>query len=164
MYVFYQRYLIHAYTSKAYMGGAESLKMGRSELFHRWIEAQGESWKGVFCREFSVNSCFRLPDHCSVFHAKLASFSVVCSHSDSRAAIQAQSLLTVSSKLVKECMVSLAVASSYFHSQLVCVAGHSAIVGNCIAVCIYIIAANNLCCNCFILFVIKLCWAFAFFR
>lgn len=45
--------------------------------------------------------------------------------------IQALSLLTVRSKLFKECMTLLAIASSYFHIELVWVPGHSGIVGNC---------------------------------
>lgn len=66
----------------------------------------------VFCRELSINSSFRLPDHCSVLQAEVAaiklavdvllrsaaSFKEACIHSYSRAAILADSALKTSQK------------------------------------------------------------------
>ena len=49
----------------------------------------------------------------------------LCIDSKSRTTIQAHSSLTVRLKLVKECMASLEIASSYFHSRLVRMPGHS---------------------------------------
>lgn len=93
----------------------------------------------------SINSCFKLPDHCNVFQAELTAIKLVADallecaaslkevyiHSNNRAAIQALKSLTVSSKLVEKYMTSLAVASSYFHIKLVWVSGHSGINRNC---------------------------------
>lgn len=39
--------------------------------------------------------------------------------------------LILCSKLVKECITSLVIASSFFHIRLVCVPGHSGICENC---------------------------------
>lgn len=47
------------------------------------------------------------------------SFREVCIHTDSRSAIAAMSSLTGRSKLVKEGMISLAIASNFFHNRFV---------------------------------------------
>lgn len=59
-----------------------------------------------------------------------ASFREAFIHSDGRTAIQSLSSLTVSSNLVKKCMTSLVVASSYFRIKLVLVPDHCGIVEN----------------------------------
>lgn len=100
--------------------------------------------KKVFCKELLVNLSFRLPDNCSVFSAEVAaikvsvillrstgSFREMSITSDSRTAILALSWPTVHSKLVKECLYSLEIASSYFIIKLVWVPDHSGITGNC---------------------------------
>lgn len=110
------------------MGGANLLGKRRSELFTEGSKLKAKVGVQVSFREFSINSCFRLSDHCSVFQAEIvaikvaadelprsaACFREVCIYSDSRATIRALSSLTVSSKLDKKSMTSLAVASSYF--------------------------------------------------
>ena len=125
--------------------GRSRWRRGAVSFFTDGSKLGGKVGGGVFCKELSVNLCFRLPDHCSVFQAEVAaikvavevllrsvaSFREVSIHSDSRAAIQALSARTVHSKLVKECLSSLELASGYFNIRLVWVPGHSGIAGNC---------------------------------
>ena len=125
--------------------GRSRWRRGAVSFFTDGSRLGGKVGGGVFCKELSVSLSFRLPDHCSVFQAEVAaikaavevllrsaaSFVEVSIHSDSRAAILALSARTVQSKLVKECLSSLEVASGYFNIRLVWVPGHSGIAGNC---------------------------------
>lgn len=80
----------------------------------------GKACGGVYCRKLSINFSFRLPDYCSVFQAEVAaikvavdlllhsvaSFREVNIHSDSTTTKAALSSLSVSSRLVDECLTS----------------------------------------------------------
>ncbi|XP_054085715.1 uncharacterized protein LOC128921627 isoform X1 [Zeugodacus cucurbitae] len=136
----------HVPTRDMWVGRSQWRKSAVS-FFTDGSKLKGKVREGVFCRKLSINTSFRLPDHCSVFQAEVAaikvavdallrmvtSFREVCIHSDSRAAILALESMTVRSVLVKECLRSLSIASSYFAIRLVWVPGHRGIAGNCIA-------------------------------
>lgn len=82
---------------------------------------------GIFCHELSINFSYRRSDYCNFFEAEVAVIKVelglqlrsaaslieVTIYSDSKATILALSLLTVASRLVKECLSTLSMASSY---------------------------------------------------